>query len=112
MLRDLAQIGATLFVAYAVEVSWLEKVSPVQTAARERWIGIVLGVGACGLLGIIVSLGLAERAAVGHWAWLDEIAFAGVSASLGLLAMVVALCPLLVHEWNRNLDRGALDESE
>gem|GEM_PF-6969973 len=32
--------------------------------------------------------------------------------SLGMLGIVVALLPLFVYEWSRNLDRDALEESE
>jgi len=71
-------------------------------------VGLAVG----GLIGIVISLALAEQAAVGHWGWLDELGFAWASMSLGMLGIVVALLPLFVYEWSRNLDRDALEESE
>jgi len=38
-LSDIAQIGATLLVAYAVEMAWFVKESRVRGRKRENWVG-------------------------------------------------------------------------
>ena len=101
LLSDVAGIGATLLIAYAVEVTWLVKVSEVASLTREEWIGFVTSFGVAGLIGIAVALGLAEHLAAGHRNWLDHVGFAWVVSSLGLLGLSVAAQPLMTYEWLR-----------
>lgn len=99
-LRSLAEIGATLLIAYVVETSWIVQASRARALdERESRLGALVGIGASGLVGIVFALALAERASVHHWIWLDEIAFAWVVASLGMFGVTVVLQPLLIHEW-------------
>jgi hypothetical protein len=99
LLQTMAQIGATLLIAYAVEMSWLLKTSQKRGPNRENWIGFVVGLGGCALIGIVISLGLAERSAVNHWIWLDEWVFSLAVGSLTMLGIVVVLLPDFIYNW-------------
>jgi Kef-type K+ transport system membrane component KefB len=101
LLRDMAVIGATLLIAYAIEMSAVVRVERVRTPNRENWIGFVVGSGVSGLIAIIISLGLAERAEVNHWIWLDQAAFAFAAMAFLGLGLLVALLPWLHYEWSR-----------
>lgn len=98
LLRALAQVGATLLIAYAVEVSWLLKVSSGRNGHRAGWVGYATGVGACGLLGLTLALVLSE-ADTSSLGLGSQFLLAWVAFSLALLGLLVALLPLLVYEW-------------
>jgi multisubunit Na+/H+ antiporter MnhB subunit len=100
LLRGLSEIGATLLIAYVLEISWIVRASrarPLQE--REERLGTFVGVGAAALAGICLALALSERTAVHHWTWLDELGFGFVVGPLLMVAITVAMQPLLVHEW-------------
>jgi hypothetical protein len=101
LFRDIAQIGATLLVAFAVEVSWLLKVSDEDSRRREEWVGLVTSSGVSGLLGIAMALVLAGRLEAGYSGWVEHLVFAWVVASIGMLGAAVALQPLLTYSWRR-----------
>lgn len=63
-----------------------------------------------GAAGIAVALGLAERAEVQHWTWLDGLIFAFAVSSLIFLALSVVLSPLLTYERLRKEAEGSADE--
>lgn len=108
LLRYMAGIGATLLVAYAVESASAVKASRIRSPKQENWIGAIVGAAASGVVGIGISLSLAERARVGHWGWFDDLAFAFAVSSLIFLALFVVLLPLLSYEELR----GALRDEE
>jgi hypothetical protein len=100
LLETLGQIGATLLIAYVLEVSWLVKASrkrPLEE--RENRLGAFLGIGAAGLISIAIALLLAGRADHGDWKWWDELGLGFVVGPLLMAGIVVALQPLLTHEW-------------
>lgn len=101
LLRSLAEIGATLLIAYVIEVSWIVRASSPARALNEREnrLGAFIGIGAAALFGIALALGLAERAKAHHWTSLDEVAFAWVTVSFLVLGVAVVLQPLITHEW-------------
>lgn len=100
LLRSLAEIGATLLIAYVIEISWLVRASRGRPLdEREKRLGFFVGLGAAGLLGIALALAVAEPAGAHHWNQPDEIAFAWAVVSLGILGLTVILQPLLTHEW-------------
>ena len=87
--EPLAQIGATLLVAYAVQTSWVIQSSRKRGANREYWVGLTTGVGLCALVGILVALCLAP-----HREPLDLVeglGFAWVVTSVGFLGLWTAL---------------------
>lgn len=100
-----AEIGATLLIAFAVEVTWLIKASDRSGGRREEWIGLVSSSGIAGLIGILVSLALVEHLNAGHANWLDRLGFAWVFASLVLLGAAVAVQPVMTYAWRRGEER-------
>jgi hypothetical protein len=108
LLQTMGQIGATLLIAYVLEISWLVKASrerPLEE--RENRLGAFVGVGFAGLLGIAFSLALAERTSLDHWIWLDALGFSWVALSLCLLGCMVVMQPLVTHEWMDDEDAEA-----
>ncbi len=105
LLRSMAGIGATLLIVYAVEFSAALRSSRLRAKAQEVWVGAIVGGAATGMLGIVVSLSLAERAEVGHWTWLDGLAFSFAVSSLSLLAIFVVVFPQLAFEWARDSEQ-------
>jgi hypothetical protein len=109
LLQSLAQIGATLLIAYAVEISWAVKSSSAR-GADQQWMGFVMGIGAAGLGGIALALALSERLAAGHWIWVDEFLFGWATGSLAVLGCLIVSLPDLTDSWSRQMRRGALDD--
>jgi hypothetical protein len=105
---DLAQVGATLLVSYAIEISWLLKESGARSARRENWVGFVAGVGCSGLAGIASALVLAGHH--GRLTWIEEMAVAWSFLSLLMLGFLVASLPLLIYEWAHDLRTEYSDE--
>lgn len=104
----LAQIGATLLVAYAVQMSWVLKVSRIRGSDRENWVGITTGVGACALSGILVSLALA-----GHhepYNWLEAFAFGWAVIGTALLGIWIAFQPWAMYHWTHMFNTEYPDE--
>lgn len=101
-------IGGTLLIAYAVESS--AAVTGRRGRNAENRVGVIVGAAASGLAGIVVCLGLAERAEVWHWGLVDELAFAYAVASLGILALIVVLLPWVRYEELRGAQRGDDDD--
>lgn len=106
LFDDVAQIGATLLIAFAIEASWLVKVSDRRSAKREEWIGFVSGLGVLGFSGVVASLALAEHIRSGHDNWLGHLGFAWVVSTLLALGLIVAIQPSTVYAWRQ---RGSLD---
>lgn len=106
---SLAQIGATLLVAYGVETNWLLKRSHVRSKSRQNWVGFASGIAFCGLFGIGTALALASEAQPPH-TLLHRFLFAWTLASTFFLGAFVALSPSLVYEWTHQLNAGQADE--
>jgi hypothetical protein len=101
LLRYMAAIGATLLIAYAIEMSAVVRADYVRSPLRESWIGFVVGLGVCGLAAIVVSLALGERSEAHDWLWVDQGAFAFATGALFMLGVLVTLLPSLHYEWLR-----------
>jgi threonine/homoserine/homoserine lactone efflux protein len=95
-LSDIAQIGATLLVAYAIETSWLVKESRARGSKRENWLGFVVGLGVCGVAGIAIAIALVGRHSS---SFLAALGVTWMLFSLGLLALLVAALPYALYEW-------------
>ena len=109
VLQSLAQIGATLLIAYAVETSWAVKVSGA-LSSDQRWMGFMMGTGAAGLGGIALALALSERIVADHWIWIDKLVFGWVAGSLTILGCLIVSLPDLTDSWARKIRRGTLDD--
>lgn len=105
---DLSQIGATLLVAYAVETSWWLKVAHRHTRERENWVGAVVGIGFAGVVGIACALVLSTHS--GSLNWLQGLAYTWCLLTSLLLGSLVAVLPLLIYEWTRELPPHPPDE--
>jgi len=95
-LSTIAQIGATLLVAYAVETSWFVKESKVRGRNRESWIGFVVGVGLSSVIGIMIAIAMIGQPSPSALATLGAT---WLLFSLVYLAILVALMPYLLYEW-------------
>jgi len=99
-LESAAQIGATLLIAYAVETSWVIRASRHRPSRdREERLGSFTAVGSAAALGVVFSLGLADRVHAGHWIWLDGLGFGWVLGSILVLGLFVVMQPWITHEW-------------
>jgi putative flippase GtrA len=105
---SLAQIGATLLVAYAVQMSWVLKASRKRGSDRENWVGVTTGVGSCALLGIVVSLALAGH----HESYnrLEAFAFGWAVVSSALLGIWIAFQPWAMYHWTHVFNTEYPDE--
>ncbi len=104
----LAQIGATLLVAYAVQMSWALQASRKRGSQRENWVGVTTGVGFCALVGILIALALA-----GHdesFNWLESFAFGWVVIAIALLGIWVAFQPWAIYHWTHSFNTEYPDE--
>jgi hypothetical protein len=91
VLRALAEIGATLLVAYGLVANSIISAARVEPRDKHKErLGALAGIGASGLIGIAAALVLSERVWVIDPSWLEELAFGWTSASfLMFLAMIV-----------------------
>lgn len=87
--EPLAQIGATLLVAYAVQTGWVVKNSRKRGADRENWVGVASGVGCCALIGVFVALCLSPHQE--PLDFLEGFGFAWAVISIGFLGLWTAL---------------------
>lgn len=102
VLRALAEIGATLLVAYGLVASSI--ISAAQAEPRKKRterLGALVGIGATGLIGIAVALVLSERAWVIDPSWLEELAFGWTSASLLMFLVMIAFQAEAVESWEK-----------
>lgn len=100
MLQAAGQIGATLLVAYAIEISWLMRASRRRSLEeREVRLGAFTAIGAAAALGIAFSLVLTGRAEAGNWTAVDGLGAGWVAASLIWLGVLVVMQPWVTHEW-------------
>lgn len=100
LMREMAEIGAALLIAYAVEVAWMaERLRSESDAERRDWLGAVVGIGLCGLLGVLTALLVAEHRAAGHRNYLDSFGLWWSALALGSLGVFVALYPVIVTRW-------------
>jgi predicted phage tail protein len=65
---------------------------------NER-LGLLVGLAAAGLAGVVVALLISAHLMAGHSNLLDAAGLSWTVVSLGLLGGVVVIQPLLVHEW-------------
>lgn len=99
LLSGVSSLGTGLLLAYVVEISWLTS-RMRRLPDYERRLGAFVGVGAGGLLGVVVALLLAAHRDAGHSNLLDCVGVSWVAVSLAFLGVVVIIQPLLVHEWS------------
>lgn len=103
----LAQIGATLLVAYSVAIVAAERQLRAKGPkdAHEDWLGFAGGTGACGLLGIALALGMEAHREAGHANLLDDIGLWWCVSSIGVLGLTIAILPLASYSWRTSTRR-------
>jgi hypothetical protein len=109
LLRSIAGLGTTIWIGWAIQAAIALGTSQSRGRTQEAFVGTIVGTTACGFLGIIIALSLAERADAGHWVWLDQLAFSLAASSLIFVGICIALLAYFIYEWSR-LDR--IDPSE
>jgi hypothetical protein len=105
LLGDIANIGVVLVLAYVVEAVGLV---PRMTAEGDNYddsIGLMTGLAAAGMVGIVFAVALSAHRAAGHANLLDDLGFAWIVASLTILAGIVTIHPLIVDSWERPKQR-------
>ncbi|MGN6257732.1 MAG: hypothetical protein ACTHN3_08295 [Solirubrobacterales bacterium] len=95
-LSDIAQIGATLLVAYAIEMSWFVKESRTRGGRREKWVGFVAGIGFCSALGILSAIALVTPEDPSSF--FAAVGIVWTIFSIGFLGFLVALLPYLLYD--------------
>jgi hypothetical protein len=93
LLQGIALVGASLVLAYVVEVLWL--VSRMSADDDREWLGFIVGAGATGFLGVVFALLLAQHRSNGYDNFLDDLGLAWSAVSLLILGGTLVLQPLL-----------------
>jgi hypothetical protein len=101
LLRELAQIGVGFLIAYSIALVSAERIVSKIGGAHEYWLGLAAAFGCCGLLGIVVALGVAEHRAAGHAWLLDDLGLWWTVASVGFLGIFVATMPVNTYRWRK-----------
>jgi uncharacterized membrane protein YfcA len=104
----LAQIDATLLVAYAVQMSWVVQNSRKRGKDRENWVGVTAGLGICSVVGIGLALAISSHPE--PFNWLEELAFGWVLASSALMGFWIAAQPWAMYEWTHWFNTEYPDE--
>ena len=103
-----AQLGATLLVAYVLETGAMIKALRRRGRNQEKLVGFVSALGVGGLAGVVISLILSEHG--GQLNTLELVATAFSLSAIGMLALLVALQPLLIYEWIHGVNTEYHDE--
>jgi hypothetical protein len=93
LLQGIALVGASLVLAYIVEVFWL--LSRMSAGDDREWFGFLVGSGATGFLGVVIALVLAQHRSHGYDNFLDDLGLAWSAVSLLILGGTLVLQPLL-----------------
>lgn len=101
LFGQLAQIGATLLVAYSVAIVAAEQQLRTKGSrdVHEDWLGFSVGAGVCGLLGIILAIGLSAHRDAGYANLLDDIGLWWCVSSIAVLGLMIAILPLASYLW-------------
>jgi hypothetical protein len=103
LFEAIGQAGIGLLIAFSVAVAAGER-TLVERGTRdshEDWLGFVVGVGVCALIGIGLAFGLAEHRRAGHQDLVDRLGLWWAVASVSLLGLIVALQPFMGYEWHK-----------
>lgn len=94
----MAGIGASFFLAYVIEATWLAQRFPHKERS-ELILGGLMGLATSGLLGVILALMLSERPVTEPFGRTEDLYFWWSLISLTGLGLLVALQPGVVHIW-------------
>jgi hypothetical protein len=99
-LLSIGGIGMTLFIAYVVGMSGFLRESGVRSGDQATLVGVLAGLGFCGLAAVGVVCGLAANTESSGW--LRAFAFAWASMSLILLGGMISALPIFAYEGGRS----------
>lgn len=108
LLRTMAGIGASFFLAYVIEAAWLAQRFP-KNARAEDSLGLLTGLAVSGLAGVVFALFLSETASSGPLNRSQDFYFWWSLVSLGGLGLLVALQPAVTHIWLHENGQDAED---
>jgi high-affinity Fe2+/Pb2+ permease len=111
LLRTMAGIGASFFLAYVIEATWLAQRFP-HGQRSELILGGLMGLAASGLLGVIFALALSEQGAAASFGRSEDFYFWWSTVSLTGLGLLVALQPGVVHVWLEGSERKSSSSDE
>jgi hypothetical protein len=100
-LGDLAGVGATIFVAFVIEMAAIMLWSTSYDAEDDALSGETAGFGFAALLGIGFALALSNHGESHALSWLEALGLSWSFVSLGILGAIVAAYPLLIYERHR-----------
>jgi cytochrome bd-type quinol oxidase subunit 2 len=100
-LSDLAGVGATIFVAFVIEMSAIVLWSTRYNSEDDALSGESVGFGLAALLGVGFALALTNHDRAHALTLLEELGFAWSLVSLGMLGLLVAAYPYMLYERNR-----------
>jgi hypothetical protein len=103
LLRTMTGIGASFFLAYVIEASWLAERFK-NDKRSEVFLGVITGLATCGLAGVFLALVLSERAPAENFGRTEDIYFWWSMVSLGALGLLVAFQPAITHTWLHDED--------
>jgi hypothetical protein len=100
-LSDLAGIGATIFVAYVIEMSVIVLWATRYDAEDDAVSGETVGFGLAAFLGVGFALALTNHGHTHALTFIEELGLSWALVSLAMLGLLVAAYPLMLYERNR-----------
>jgi hypothetical protein len=94
----MAGVGASLFLAYVVEATWLAARFDLNRRS-EAFLGFITGLAIWGFVGVGLLLYLSEGHLTGPLYGNDSRYFWISTSSLALLGLSVAFQPAVTHTW-------------
>jgi hypothetical protein len=106
LMRDIANVGIVLVLAYVVEAAWLTQ-RMITSEDDKGDLGMLLGIGIAGLIGVVVAILLSAHRAAGHGNLLDAFGLGWAVASLAAVGGLVAIQPWLAYAWEVRRKSGS-----
>jgi hypothetical protein len=98
LLRTLAGIGASIFLAYVIEATWLATRFDANKRS-EYFLGAITGLAALGFLGVAFALWLSDRPSSESFRHTEDFYLWFSLLGLGALGLLVAFQPFITHTW-------------
>jgi hypothetical protein len=102
LFRDLAQLGAAIFIAFAIATAGAATFTGGELKLHVNWLGAACGLGLSGFLGIAASVALAAYREAGHSSWFDIFGLCWAGVSILLLGCFVAVLPYATFRWSKS----------
>lgn len=111
LLRTMAGIGASFFLAYVIEATWMAtkpKFMRNNSTEGDAFMGFVTGLAVAGLAGVVIALILSDNRPMNR-EFLREFTLWWSIVALVSLGFMVAMQPTLAHVWTSRLQSEAGD---